>query len=117
MTETKEFIYKLEDLIALGKSLPLVAFKQLQQLAPMFDTFKDDFGISMVRRKIYDKLMEEGTPDFNEKDERALKNTFARIKRKNPDLLHYYREMNRIRQEIMESNDPIWKLCKYSKMI
>ena len=41
MTEYKKLIYKVEDTIALGKSLPVVAMRQLPKLAKEFEGLQD----------------------------------------------------------------------------
>ena len=42
MTELKKLSYKLEDTFALGKSLPVVAMRQLPRIADAFAVLPDD---------------------------------------------------------------------------
>lgn len=44
MTEHKKLAYKLEDIFSLGKSLPVVALRQLPRIADEFDALQESDG-------------------------------------------------------------------------
>lgn len=90
MNETKKTIYALEDIYALGTQLPVAAFQKLYNFTPTIDT-EDDFALQLIKTQA-ENFIDTYAEDYAEKDERALRNAFARQKRKTPDLLHEYRQ-------------------------
>lgn len=51
MTELKKLSYKLEDTFILGKSLPVVAMRQLVKLARQFSELPDEPGYEIGTQK------------------------------------------------------------------
>lgn len=97
MTETKKHLYKLEDFIALGVTLPMIAFKQLKSYVPSIP--EDDHGLKFIKNHIQ-QFINENEEDFNDKDERAVTRAFMREKKAHPDYLIYYRETMHVMQAL-----------------
>lgn len=93
MTETKKHLYKIEDFIALGATLPMIAYKQMETYIRSFPN--DDYAMKVVKNHV-EYFLAENKEDFNDKDERALTRAFLREKEEHPDYLLYYRETLRI---------------------
>ena len=93
MTETKKNLYKIEDIIALGLQLPMIAFKKLKNVAPSLP--EDDEVMKCFKNHIL-KFIKDNDEDFLDNDERAVIRAFQREKKAHPDYLAYYREMQRM---------------------
>lgn len=97
MTETKKHLYKLEDFFALGVTLPMIAYKQLQSYVPSVP--EDDCALKFVKNHVC-QFLKENEEDYTDKDERAITRAFMREKKAHPDYLLYYRETLRIMQKL-----------------
>ena len=97
MTDTKKNLYKLEDLFALGVTLPMIAYKQLKAVAPHIPD--DDEAMKVVKNHVL-TFLSDNEYDYNDKDERAIIRAFQREKKAHPDFLLYYREIQRLLQSI-----------------
>lgn len=86
--EVKELLYRLEDITALGVSLPLVAYQQMKQHLPKLES--EDPALQRISKR-YADFIRGNEYDYNDHDERALSRAFKRLKKANPDLLHEYR--------------------------
>lgn len=97
LKEVKEQLYKLEDIIALGNTLPLVAFPQLKaQLKNIEDAWiNNDKDPGLLKPMLLvQRFIDTHQVDFDDKDERAIVRGFQRLKKSCPDLLHDYRIFN-----------------------
>lgn len=90
MTDIKiarELLYRLEDVMKLGESLPLVAFPQLKQLTEKIlsvskdndDAFLKGFGEDSA------KFIEQNQIEYDDKNERGLSRAFIREKKNMAD--------------------------------
>ncbi len=86
--EVKELLYRLEDITALGLTLPLVAYQQMKQHLPNLES--EDPALQRISKK-YNDFIRNNEYDYNDHDERALSRAFKRLQKANPDLLHDYR--------------------------
>lgn len=80
MTDHKKLAYKLEDTFILGKSLPVVAMRQLPKLADQFRTLPDHSSYQPGTSAAIAGLIEDFA-DENKRymdDERELKQIFER---------------------------------------
>ena len=81
MTDYKRLIYKVEDTFILGKSLPVVALRQLPKLAQQFETLPNiPEYISGTQRAMAEIIMDF----YNENktlidDERELLDVFKKV--------------------------------------
>lgn len=92
MTPIKEYLYRVEDVIALGIQLPFVAFPQLKKVKPTVD---DDRALNVISSWVAD-FIARNEEDFNEHDERAMIRAFRNFQKGHPDLLQEYRKTVRI---------------------
>lgn len=86
--EVKELLYRLEDITALGLTLPLVAYQQMKQHLPSLES--EDPALQRISKK-YNDFIRNNEYDYNDHDERALSRAFKRLQNANPDLLYDYR--------------------------
>jgi hypothetical protein len=93
MTETKKILYNIEDIIALGNQLPMIAFKQLKTIVP---TLPDDDAAMKCIKNNLESFLNDNEYDFTDNDERAVIRAFQREKKAHPDYLSYYRETERV---------------------
>ena len=93
MTETKKILYKIEDIIALGVQLPMLAFKQLKSYAQSLP--ENDEAMKCIKSNLIE-FIKSNEEDFNDNDERAVIRAFQREKKAHPDYLSLYREKERI---------------------
>ena len=86
--EVKELLYRLEDITALGLTLPLVAYQQMKQHLPNLES--EDPSLQRISER-YASFIKNNEYDYNDHDERALSRAFKRLQKANPDLLYDYR--------------------------
>ncbi len=88
MTPLKEYLYRVEDVIALGTQLPFVAFPQLKKVSTDID---GDFALNVITKKV-EAFINNNEEDFNDHDERAMLRAFRKFQKEHPDLLEEYRK-------------------------
>lgn len=97
MTEIKKLSYKLEDIFALGKSLPVVAIRQLPKIIEQFRQLPDEQGYIPATQNAMachvEKFQETMLPYID--DEKFLRKSFEvayKNHRYGPDYLALYEE-------------------------
>lgn len=92
LQEVRKIVYRLEDIMLLGKTLPLVAWPQMmKQYEIVAKANEEDEAFEFVKDSI-EYFVEDYGVDFKDKDERSLKRAFARYCKEYPDLLQTYRK-------------------------
>ncbi len=100
----KELLYRLEDLIALGCEMPLVAFSKLKihiEKIRQAESENNDGGLHIQIVEI-DNFIKKHQEEFDDKDERAISRGFQRMKKQHPDRLDEYRKWNRTIEALKE---------------
>lgn len=96
--EVKDLLYRLEDIIALGVSLPLVAFTQLKPHINKMMAYieeNEDRGLVFHTNEV-ELFILKHQGDYEERDERALSRGFLRMKKAHPDRLDEWRKWDGI---------------------
>lgn len=99
MTPEKEYLYRVEDVIALGTQLPFVAYPQLQKAKP---AVSGDSALNVIEAWV-SSFLKGNEEDFNEHDERAMIRAFKKFQKRHPDLLEDYRRVKRILDSVKQT--------------
>lgn len=88
----------MEDITALGVSLPLVAYQQLKPHLEKMKNFREATGDIAIATVTYEteSFLKKHAEDFAERDERAIGRGFQRLNKMHPDRLDEWRDWHGI---------------------